>query len=173
MEIFEYCPRCKSSDISFDNKKKFKCSACSFTYFHNVATAAAAILEFDRKILFIKRAREPGKGKLDLPGGFIDPEESVEEGLNRELKEELGITLDKMKYLGSSPNVYKYKDVTYNTCDLFFYSKIESFPTEFDKTEISELVLFNPEEIVPKDFAFKSIPKGLELFRNAKDREQY
>ncbi len=173
METFEYCPRCKSSAISFDDKKKFKCSACSFTYFHNVATAAATILEFDRKILFIKRAREPGKGKLDLPGGFVDPEETVEDGLNRELREELGITLDKMKYLGSSPNVYKYKNVTYNTCDLFFYSKIESIPTEFDKTEISELVLINPEEIVPRDFAFKSTPKGLELFRNAKDRERY
>jgi NAD+ diphosphatase len=114
MKIFEYCPRCKSSGIFFDNRKQFKCSACSFTYFHNVATAAAAILEYDRKIILIKRAREPGKGKLDLPGGFTDPEETAEDGLNREIKEELGITLDKMKYIGSSPNVYKYKDVTYS-----------------------------------------------------------
>jgi ADP-ribose pyrophosphatase YjhB (NUDIX family) len=173
MNIFEYCPRCKSSDISFDDRKKFECSACSFTYFHNVATAAAAILEFDKKIILIKRAREPGKGKLDLPGGFIDPEETVEDGLNRELQEELGITLEKMKYLGSFPNVYKYKDVTYNTCDLFFCSKIESIPKAFEQTEISELVLINPAEIIPEDFAFKSTPKGLELFINAKDRERY
>lgn len=173
MKIFEYCPSCGSRDISFDDKKKFKCSACSFTYFHNVATAAAAILEYDKKIILIKRAREPGKGKLDLPGGFIDPGEAVEEGLNRELKEEIGITLDKMKYIGSSPNVYKYKDVTYNTCDIFFYSKIESIPTDFNKTEISELVLINPSEVVLKDFAFKSTPKGLELFRNSKDQERF
>ena len=169
MKIFEYCPRCKSSDIPFDNKKKFKCSACSFTYFHNVATAAAAILEYDKKILLIRRAREPGKGKLDLPGGFINPEESVEDGLKREIKEELGINLNEIKYIGSSPNVYEYKEVTYNTCDLFFYSKIESVPTEFNRTEISELVLINLSEIVLKDFAFNSTPKGLELYRNVKD----
>jgi NADH pyrophosphatase NudC (nudix superfamily) len=173
MNIFEYCPRCKSSDISFDNKKKFKCNACSFTYFHNVATAAAAILEYDRKIILIKRAREPGKGKLDLPGGFTDPEETAEDGLNREIKEELGITLDKMKYIGSSPNVYKYKDVTYNTCDLFFYSRIDSIPTDFNKTEISELILINPSEIALKDFAFISTSKGLELFKNTKDQGRH
>ena len=80
MKIFEYCPSCKSSDIEFDDIKQFKCNACSFTYFHNVATAAAVILEYEQKILFIKRAKEPQKGKLDLPGGFIDPNETAEDG---------------------------------------------------------------------------------------------
>ena len=173
MEIFNYCPFCKSSDISFINGKEVKCNACSRTYFHNVATAAAAILEYDDKIILIKRSREPGKGRLDLPGGFIDPEETVEDGLNRELQEELGITLENMKYLGSYPNVYKYKDVTYNTCDLFFYSRIESIPKAFEQTEISELVLINPADIVPEDFAFKSTPKGLELFKNTKAQELF
>ena len=78
-----------------------------------------------------------------------------------------------MKYLGSSPNVYKYNDVTYNTCDLFFCSKIDSIPTEFNQAEISELVLINLSEIVPEDFAFKSTPKGLEFFREAKVQEQF
>ena len=173
MKIFNYCPFCKSSDIVFTDGKEMKCNACSRIYFHNVATAAAAILEYDNKIILIKRAGEPGKGKLDLPGGFTDPKETVEDGLNREIKEELGITLDKMKYLGSSPNVYKYNDVTYNTCDLFFCSKIDSIPTEFNQAEIAELVLVNLSEIVPEDFAFKSTPKGLEFFREAKVQEQF
>jgi len=172
MKVFNYCPFCKSSDISFVDGKEFKCNACSRTYFHNVATAAAAILEYDKKIILIRRAMEPGRGKLDLPGGFIDPEETLEDGLKREIKEELGITLDKMEYIGSSPNIYKYKDVTYNTCDIFFYSKIDSVPTEFNKSEISELVLINPAEIVPGDFAFESTHKGIELFRNAKNQER-
>ena len=164
MKIFKFCPACASEGINFDGIKEFKCNTCSFTYFHNVATAAAAILEYDGKILFIRRIREPGKGKLDLPGGFTDPNESAEAGLNRELTEELGFTINKMQYLGSAPNVYKYKDVTYNTCDLFFYSKIENLPSEFDKSEIAALELIDPLKIDKNEFAFISTHKGIELF---------
>ncbi len=168
MKTFKFCPSCKSDDVSFDGVKEFKCNACSFTYFHNTAAAAAAILEYDGKILFIRREREPRKGKLDLPGGFIDPNESAEDGLNRELQEELGITLDTMKYIGSAPNVYKYKNVTYNTCDLLFYSKIETIPTKLDKSEIATLELLNPSKINKNDIAFISTQIGLELLKKCK-----
>jgi NAD+ diphosphatase len=164
MKSFIFCPYCGSKDIHFDGIKQFKCKACSFTYFHNVATAAAAILEYNNKILFVRRVREPGKGKLDLPGGFIDPDESVEAGLNRELEEELGITLSEMKYLGSAPNVYKYENITYNTCDLFFYAKIQKLPTKIDDSEIASLELIDPLKLKKNEFAFNSTKKGIEIF---------
>jgi len=78
---FNYCPACGADDIVFDGTKKFSCRDCSFTYYHNVAAAVAAILEYNKKIILIQRAKEPGKGKLDLPGGFVDPKESIEEGI--------------------------------------------------------------------------------------------
>ena len=164
MKAFRYCPACGSGDIHFDGVKELHCNACSFTYFHNVAAAAAAILEYDEKIMFVRRAREPRKGLLDLPGGFTDPNESTEDGLSRELKEELGITLNKMKYLGSAPNIYRYKGVTYNTCDLFFYSKLETLPSEFDKSEIESLELMDASKVEKSEFAFKSTEKGIECF---------
>ncbi|MBN1972312.1 MAG: NUDIX domain-containing protein [Sedimentisphaerales bacterium] len=163
MKMFSFCPACGSSDIHFDGIKELKCASCSFTYFHNIAAAAAAMLEYDGKILFVRRVREPGKGKLDLPGGFIDPNESAEDGLNRELKEELGFTLEKMKYLGSAPNTYLFKGITYNTCDLFFYAKIKTLPEEFDKSEIAALELIDPLKVNKNDLAFKSAHKGIEL----------
>ncbi|MBN2590073.1 MAG: NUDIX domain-containing protein [Sedimentisphaerales bacterium] len=168
MKTFKFCPSCKSDNVCFDGIKEFKCNACSFIFFHNVAAAAAAMLEYDGKILFIRREREPRKGKLDLPGGFIDPNESAEEGLNRELQEELGITLDTMKYIGSAQNTYEYKGVTYNTCDLLFYSKIETLPTQFDKSEIASIELIDPHEVDKDEFAFKSTQKGIELLIRSK-----
>ena len=83
MKIFNCCPACGSSDIVFDDDKKLICWQCAFTYYHNVAAAVAAILEYDNKIVLIKRAKEPGKGKLDLPGGFVDPKESAEQKRTR------------------------------------------------------------------------------------------
>jgi len=165
MKKFNYCPCCGSSDILFDDIKKIECRACSFTFFQNVAAAAAAILEYKGKILLIKRGQEPEKGKLDFPGGFVDPKESAEDGLKREIKEELNIDVSELKYLGSSPNVYKYKDVLYYTCDLFFHSKIDALPTEFDKTEIAELVLIDPADNPTENLAFDSTKKGLQFFK--------
>src|SRR4030042_605907 len=102
MKIFDYCPACGAREIFFDDIKQFKCRACSFTFFQNVAAAAAAILEYDGKILLVKRGQEPEKGKLDLPGGFLDPKESAEDGLRREIREELHIDLKQLKYIGSA-----------------------------------------------------------------------
>jgi len=168
MKMFRFCPSCGSKDILFDNIKEFKCNSCSFSYFHNVAAAAAAMLEYDGKILFIRRQREPRKGKLDLPGGFIDPDESAEEGLNRELTEELGITLDKMEYIGSSQNTYEYKGIIYNTCDMLFYSKIDTIPTQLDESEIAAIELIDPYKVSMDEIAFISSQKGLELFKKSR-----
>ena len=164
--MFNYCPSCGSRDVYFDNIKEFRCKACSFTFFQNVAAAAAAILEYDGKILAIRRGREPKKGMLDLPGGFLDPEESAEDGLKREVREELNIELGELTYLGSYPNIYKYKDVLYHTCDLFFYSKIDTLPTDLDRTEIDELLLLDPKDIPVDKFAFESTKVGLRYYQN-------
>jgi NAD+ diphosphatase len=121
-------------------------------------------LEYDGKILAIKRGQEPKKGMLDLPGGFLDPNETAEDGLKREIKEELNIDLGDLKYLGSYPNIYKYKGVLYHTCDLFFHSKINVLPADLDRTEIEELILLDPKEIPLDKFAFESTKIGLELY---------
>lgn len=168
VKLFNYCPACGSSDIVFEANKKFYCRKCAFTYYHNVAAAVGAILEYDRKIVLIKRAKEPGKGKLDLPGGFVDPKESAEKALIREVKEELNINLNRLKYLGSYPNIYKYEDVLYRTCDLFFYCKIDAKPADFDRSEIEELILKSPLEIPVDEIAFESVKMGLEIFKSSK-----
>ena len=158
---FNCCPACGSGDIVFDENKKIICRECAFTYFHNVAAAVGVILEYDGKIVLIKRAKEPGRGKLDLPGGFIDPNESAEEAVVREVKEEINIDIKEPEYLGSYPNIYKYQDVLYHTCDLFFYSRIDVLPVEFSKTEVEELVLLRPSEIPADKIAFESVKRAL------------
>ncbi|MDT8302252.1 MAG: NUDIX domain-containing protein [Sedimentisphaerales bacterium] len=166
MKTFNYCPSCGVGDILFDGVKKINCKKCSFVFYQNIATAVAVILEYDKKILLTKRGEDPGKGKLDLPGGFVDPKESAEDAIKREIREELKMEIGTLQYLSSFPNIYEYKDVVYNVCDLFFYSKIKTLPTDIDKAEIEELILVNPSEIPIDKFAFESTKMCLKHFCN-------
>ena len=163
---FNCCPACGSGDIVFDENKKIICQQCAFTYYHNVAAAVGAILQYDERIVLIKRAKEPGRGKLDLPGGFVDPNESAEEAVIREVKEEINIDIKEPEYLGSYPNIYKYQDVLYHTCDLFFYCRIDVPPVEFSKIEVEELVLLSPSEIPADKIAFDSVGLALEKVKS-------
>ena len=85
----------------------------------------------------------------------------------REVKEELKIDIKEPKYLGSYPNIYKYKDVLYHTCDLFFYSKIDALPHDFCKTEIEDLIVINPLEIPGNKIAFESVKMGIGIFKSS------
>jgi ADP-ribose pyrophosphatase YjhB (NUDIX family) len=176
--MFRYCPACASEKIRFEQNRVFRCPDCDFTYFHNNAAATGCIVRTNAGILFIVRGREPGKGKLDLPGGFIDAGEGAVDGLCREFIEELGINplapewlADKkdsgFKFFASFPNKYPYKNISYNTCDLFFYINIPNLTEkdlQLEKDEISAVRFIKPEELDTEEIAFESLKKAIRVY---------
>jgi len=162
MKILKYCPSCGKESLNWDGEKKWSCPECNFTLYNNVAGAVAVVIRFENEIYLTKRNRDPKKGKLDLPGGFVDPRESAEETCKRELFEELQLEVDisNLKYLTSLPNVYQYKEIDYNTIDLFYEYKVqEKFQVKLDISEISEAVWISLQELNPEDLAFDSQKK--------------
>lgn len=160
-----FCPKCNSPSFARVKANEFCCLQCDFTYFHNVASAVAAIIRYKDTILLTKRAIEPAMGKLDLPGGFVDPNESLEQALIREVKEELNLDLHTFSYLFSAPNQYTYKNVTYDTCDSFFEVVLDIAPNiDCDNREIENIYWVKFESLNMSELAFDSAKSALQRY---------
>lgn len=127
MNEFNFCPSCGGNDIVFLEQKKWKCNSCGFTLYNNVAAAVGLILHDGQgNVIFEKRAKEPRAGFLALPGGFVNPDERAEDAAVRECFEEIGMSIgtEGLRFVGTFPNTYVYKNITYKTCDMFFSAEI-------------------------------------------------
>ena len=127
---FNMCPMCGSKSITNPGNRKWKCIDCGFELYKNIAAAVGVIIE-DKyyNVLFEVRAKEPRKGFVALPGGFVDADESAENAIIRECKEEMGIEVTEPKFVCTNPNTYPFNNVEYKTCDIFF---TVSLPSHFD-----------------------------------------
>ncbi|WBV50955.1 NUDIX hydrolase [Chryseobacterium gambrini] len=167
MKILKYCPNCGKESLQWDGERKWSCQNCGFTLYNNVAGAVAVVIRYNDEIYLTRRNRDPKKGKLDLAGGFVDPKESAEETCKRELFEELQLDVDisNLKYLTSLPNVYQYKEIDYNTIDLFYEYRVpEKFEVDLELSEISEAVWIPLKELNLEDIAFDSQKKFFEEY---------
>ena len=167
MKNLSFCPSCGKQSLTWDQEKKWSCTQCSFVLYNNVAGAVAVVIRSGDELFLTKRNQEPKKGKLDMAGGFIDPKESAENTCKRELFEELKLIIDtsRLQYLASLPNVYQYKEIDYNTIDLFFeYNVEEKFAVDLELSEISDAVWIPLQDINLDDIAFDSQKKFLENY---------
>ena len=118
---FKYCPKCGSAHFEVHNEKSKQCADCGFVYYFNPSSATVALILNERdELLVCRRAKEPAKGTLDLPGGFIDMTETGEEGVAREVREETGMKVAKAEYLFSLPNIYIYSGFPVHTLDTLY-----------------------------------------------------
>jgi ADP-ribose pyrophosphatase len=112
------------------------------------------------------RARDPGKGLLGMPGGFVDPEESGEEALHREVFEEVGVKITNTRYLMTAPNRYLYQGVQIPVVDLFFVAQVVDEQTIApEHTEVAEWMWTDLTDEVLRSMAFKSNQIALEYYR--------
>ena len=170
LEVFKYCPKCGCSEFEIHNALSRHCTHCGFTYYQNPrASTAAFILNGQGELLVARRAKEPAKGTLDLPGGFVDNHENAEQGMVREIYEETGITVDpnEVEYLFSIPNIYRYSGMDIHTLDLFFLCRVDDVEVKA-ADDAAELTWLPLREVYVERFGLRSIREAVHRFLQQK-----
>lgn len=157
---FKFCSDCGRSDWIERSVREFVCAACGFRHFITpIPAAVALILDAEDRVLVIRRAHEPGYGKLGLPGGVIEPEETGEMAAARETREEVGLDLpaSAFSYFLALNNRYPFQGFVWPTLDLCYTARVPDFKhLHLDAAEVMETLLFPLHEVPLEDFAFGS-----------------
>src|SRR5665647_1688838 len=115
---------------------------------------STAIIPFPgNKILLIKRNTIPFKGYWALPGGRMDPGETIEQTIVREVKEETGLDVTIVRKVGEYVEKGVKDDVDYEYYPTCFVVKPVGGEIKKQESEIQEIKLFNLNEL-PKPLAF-------------------
>ena len=134
-------------------------------FINPAAAAGGLIVDEQDRLLVIVRADEPARGTWDLPGGFAEPGETAEETLRREVREETGLELASAEYVGSEPNTYPYKGITYPTLDLAFLCRPAAggaAAAPGHRREVSDVLWVPRAEVDPSRFGLASVRRIVE-----------
>lgn len=166
LDKFHYCPVCGSNHFEVNNEKSKRCAQCGFIYYFNSCAATVAFIQNSQgDLLVCRRAKEPAKGTLDLPGGFIDMQETGEEGVCREVQEETGLIVTQATYRFSLPNTYLYSDFLVHTLDLFFQCRVKDDEAALQALDdVADTQWVPLSDVKPELFGLDSVRKGVTRF---------
>lgn len=165
LDKFACCPVCGSRHFVNHDEKSRRCADCGFVYYLNPSAATVAFITDDRgRLLVERRGREPAKGTLDLPGGFADIGETLEEAVAREVKEETGLHVTTVQYLFSYPNHYLFSGFSVPTLDAFFRCEVQNVNMLKAADDAADCFFLSLDSLKIEDFGLASIRHGLQRF---------
>ena len=99
LDGWRFCPIC--GEAIEKHADRVECRACGYVGYANAVPGAEAVcFDCSGRILLGRRAIDPGAGLWDLPGGFLHEDELPVDGLRREVREETGLELEGLDFLG-------------------------------------------------------------------------
>ncbi|MBV7330109.1 NUDIX domain-containing protein [Chloroflexi bacterium TSY] len=167
---FIFCPFCatKLEQRLTSGQIRPTCPKCAFVHFRDPKVAVTALVTYQKKILLIRRAVDPEKGKWALPGGYMDAGEMPDEALQRELMEEVQLAIR----VGSLIEIFPIAPQNAGTTPikqgivLTFRAEPVREPVGplIPADDVSEAARFRGETL-PIDLAFESTHKLLALWK--------
>lgn len=165
-DAIKHCVRC-GGKLACGDHHSCKCTNCGYVQHYNPITAVGVIIyDHAEQVVLLRRNRDPGKGKLGLPGGFVDLGETAEQAASREILEEIGINLSGFEFVCTFPNQYVYQDVVVPVLDIFYCIRVDDLgKLTIDEDEVGGAEKFSLDETTFAQIAFQSNRKALEAMK--------
>ena len=98
----QFCGRCATPTERVPGERARRCPVCGLTSYPRISPAIIVLIERGDRIL-LARGHAFVPGRFGIVAGFVEPGESLEEAVAREVQEEVGIALADIRYFGSQP----------------------------------------------------------------------
>lgn len=156
-----YCLKC-GSKLKEKEENCYRCPSCGFQYYISPKpTCGAIIINKKGQVLLCKRGTEPQKDKWDTVGGFVDINETLEEAMIREIKEELSVTVTDYVYFRSYYDRYYFAKDNYYTLGMVFIVRITGDEPIQPADDASEVKWFDVNDLPFEEAGFPSIKQVL------------
>jgi ADP-ribose pyrophosphatase YjhB (NUDIX family) len=148
---------------------KIRCPRCRFLIYDYPRSCAGMLVLKDDAVLLLRRGHMPRKGYVDVPGGFMDAHERMEQAARRELLEETGLRVGRVEYLGLYLDRYHLRGFGwFPTLNFYFVGRWRSGePVPGDDAADAEWV---PLSSLGSRSARYAWPHMTEVFRDLKRR---
>jgi len=138
----QFCGRCGTRTRLLDTERARECPQCSLLHFPRLAPAIIVLIERGRELL-LARSRRFVPGMYSVLAGFVEPGETLEEAVMREVREEVGISIGGIRYFGSQPWPFPHSLM------IGFTATYEGGEISLDDKEIEDAAWFTPENLPP------------------------
>jgi NAD+ diphosphatase len=138
-----FCSRCGHATERHASEEAMVCPECGHLHFPRLSPAVIVLIERGREMLL---ARSPGfpPGMYSTVAGFVEPGESLEDTVHREIREEVGVEVDELRYFGSQPWPFPHSLM------VGFLARWASGEIRVDGDEIEDARWFSPERLPPR-----------------------
>ncbi len=128
-----FCGRCGTETGSGPSELAKECPRCEMLFFPRLSPAAIVLVRRGEGVLL---ARSPGfpPGMYSVLAGFVEPGESIEETIEREIREEVGIEVGNVRYFGSQPWPFPHSLMIGFTAD-YAGGELRTDPTEIEDAD--------------------------------------
>jgi NAD+ diphosphatase len=136
-----YCGRCGTPTEESPRERARRCPNCGLQAFPRLAPAVITLVQRDDgRVLLARNARWPTR-MYSCVAGFVEPGETIEETVRREVKEEVGVTVDDLRYHSSQPWPFPHSLM------LGFNARHAGGDIVCDGTEIADAQWFGPDDL--------------------------
>ena len=112
----QYCGRCATPTKLRAGERCRECPACGLSFYPRLSPAVIMLVQRGDRLLLARAHRHPS-GFYSVLAGFVEPGESLEEAVAREVYEEVGLQVENIRYFGSQPWPFPNSLMLAFTCD--------------------------------------------------------